>query len=230
MVHKFGDKVFCPWFELIKSNPRIYSIIYYDKVSTYTIKILFKSATSLFNYSLQSALPWSNRSMNVGSLFHSVCMCFFSESRLMCWMAPIFTIKMPHMAHITAQFLHEIDAYRKASQLLLAQTLWSGDEWIEHHIWCLSMYSRWLIWCPTLILYPTCDSLKRWLREFITRQKRRGEIVSPWYIPLWIFALPIFFSHRVRLVSQYFFEFSMNFLILSLTLYILKYPCNRSST
>ena len=85
-----------------------------------------------------------------------------------------------------------------------------------------SMYIRWLIfYCNLLSLYPAVHFLSMWLSGIMAIMNCNGDSVSPWNIPLWIFASTKLLPLAVNSTFLVFMVFSIKFMTSSDILYIL---------
>ena len=69
-----------------------------------------------------------------------------------------------------------------------------------------SMYFRWLIFsCDLLGLFQAEPFLSMWLSVIIAIINSNSDSVSPWNIPVWIFALAYYYCHHYYLILYVFF-------------------------
>ena len=87
------------------------------------------------------------------------------------------------------------------------------------------IHIRWLIFsCDSLSLYPPSYFLSMWLSGFITTTTNsNSDSASLWNIHLWIFTSAKLLLTAVNSTLQYSLVLSINFLILSDILYILRH-------
>ena len=86
-----------------------------------------------------------------------------------------------------------------------------------------SMYISWLIFsCDLLGLYPAVHFLSMWLRGIMAIMNSKGDRVSPWKMPLWIFVSSKLLPPAVSSALQVCMVFSMKFKTSCDILYFLR--------
>ena len=85
-----------------------------------------------------------------------------------------------------------------------------------------SMYIRWLIFsCDLLSLYPAVHFLSMWLSGIMAIMNSKGDSVSPWKIPLWVFISAKLLPPAVSSTLQVCMVFSVKFMTSCDILYII---------
>ena len=111
-----------------------------------------------------------------------------------------------------------------------ALTLYSNSEYERFQLFFLffannlmsSMYIRWVISCDLVCLYPAMHFLCMWLSGIMAIMNSKGDIASPWKIPLWIFVSANLLPPAVSSTLQFCMVFSMKFMTWCDILYILR--------
>ena len=90
-------------------------------------------------------------------------------------------------------------------------------------VWCCPCtWGGWFFSCDLWSLYPPVHFLSKWFRDIIAITNSNGHSVSPWKILLWIFTSVKLFPLAVSSTLQFFIISSINLMISSDILYILR--------